>query len=388
MGILDFLYNSHMKKNTAEIFAVQCLRFAKDTQPGIRRERVEGGFRYFDQQVKELKQGAVLNRINALAIPPAWEDVWIAPGIDSHLQATGRDLKGRKQYIYHPHWSEFRSSTKFYHVIPFAESLPSIRQRTEEDLLIPGMPRAKVMATIVRLLEHTLIRIGNREYAKVNQSFGLSTLQDRHLIIAGKDLMFHFHGKSGKEHKIKVLDNRLARIIRRLHELPGHELFQYYDEKGVHRVADSSEVNDYLRDIAGRDFTAKEFRTWGATVVAAHAFAERGPFRTQSEARRNVSAAIKRAAEKLGNRPAVCGKYYVHPAVTTAYLSGKLTQNVEDRECPGQNSCGLQPGEKWVLNIIREYESEAKTGEGEGPFCEAGVISQISNLGKIHHEQA
>lgn len=362
-----------MKKNVSEIFAVQCLRFAKDTQPGIKREKVNGGFRYIDPQGKEVKDSAVINRINSLVIPPAWDDVWISASVDSHLQATGRDLKGRKQYMYHPHWSEFRSSAKFNRVIPFAESLPSIRERTGEDLLLPGMPRAKVLATIIRLLEHTLIRIGNREYAQSNQSFGLSTMQDRHLIIAGKGLMFHFHGKSGKEHRIKVHDRRLARIIKRLHELPGHELFQYYDEKGVHRVIDSAEVNEYLHEITDRDFTAKEFRTWGGTVVAANAFAEMGPFRTQSEAKRNVSSAIKRAAEKLGNRPAICSKYYVHPAVTTAYLSGKLTSGVERRREQDDDSNELHSAEKWVLEIIREYEGEAKTGERGGPFCEVGV---------------
>lgn len=362
-----------MKKNVEEIFAVECLRFAKDSLPGIRREKVNGVFRYIDPQGTEIKDGSVLNRINSLAIPPAWEDVWIAPGIDSHLQATGRDLKGRKQYLYHPHWSEFRSSAKFNRVVPFAESLPFIRERTGEDLLLPGMPRAKVLATIIRLLEHTLIRIGNREYAKSNQSFGLSTLQDRHLVIAGKDLIFHFHGKSGKEHRIKVHDRRLARIIRRLHELPGHELFQYYDERGIHRAVDSAEVNEYLREITDRDFTAKEFRTWGGTVLAATALAEMGPFRNQSEGKRNVSAAIKKAAERLGNRPAICSKYYIHPAVTTAYITGKLTGGVEQSEMRDEDNNDLQPAEKWVLELIRDYEDKAKTGERGEPFCEVGV---------------
>jgi DNA topoisomerase I len=364
-----------MKRNAAEIFAVQCLRFAKDSYSGIRREKVESGFRYNDPQGREIKDSAQLNRIMSLAIPPAWGDVWIAPDIDSHLQATGRDLKGRKQYIYHPLWSEFRSETKFYHVIPFAESLPFIRERTGEDLLLRGMPRAKVLAAIVRLLEHTLIRIGNREYAKTNQSFGLSTMQDKHLVIAGRDLIFHFHGKSGKEHKIKVHDRQLARIIRGLHELPGHELFQYYDDQGVHRAVDSSDVNDYLREITSRDFTAKEFRTWGGTVIAAAALAESGPFRNQNEARRNMSAAVRRAAERLGNRPAICSKYYIHPAVTAAYVSGKLTGVDAYEHC--DNPHDLQPEEKWVLEIIRDYENEIKNGikkgEREGPFCEAGI---------------
>ncbi|MEN6467220.1 MAG: DNA topoisomerase IB [Syntrophaceae bacterium] len=362
-----------MKRNTAEIFAVQCLRFAKDTDPGLRRARAGTGFRYVDALGREVTDSVDLNRIKSLAVPPAWEEVWIAPGPDSHLQATGRDQKGRKQYIYHPHWREFRSTAKFYHIIPFAEALPSIRERTGKDLQLPGMPRAKVLAAIIRLLEHTLIRIGNREYARKNRSFGLSTLQDRHLIIAGRDLMFHFHGKSGKEHRIKVHDRRLAAIVKRLHELPGHELFQYYDDKGVHRVVDSAEVNEYLHEITKRDFTAKEFRTWGGTVIAAAAFAEMGPFRTEGEAKRNVSEAIKKAAERLGNKPSICSKYYVHPAITAAYLKGDLIRGNEGNGVMEQSLNDLQPLEKQVLEIIREYENEMKTGNRGEPFCEAGL---------------
>ncbi len=361
-----------MKKNTAEIFTVECLRFAKDSYPGIRRERSNSGFRYIDPRGEEVTGEVDIDRIISLAIPPAWEEVWIAPGADSHLQVTGRDQKGRKQYIYHPYWREFRSTAKFSHIVTFAETLPSIRRQTGTDLQLPGMPRRKVLAAIIRLLEHTLIRIGNREYARANQSFGLSTLQDRHLVMAGRDLIFHFHGKSGKEHKIEVQDKRLARIIRRLHELPGHELFQYYDEKGVHRAVDSAEVNEYLRQITNRDFSAKEFRTWGGTVIAATAFAVMGPFRNQGEAKRNVSAAIKKAAERLGNRPAICSKYYVHPAVTAAYLKGKSI-SVEQNGPLEQEANDLQPLERQVLEIIREYENEMKTGEREGLFCEADV---------------
>lgn len=362
------------KKISGQIFQVECLRYTVDSHPGIRREQsADNIFRYYGPDGKEVRDSAALERISSLAIPPAWQDVWIAPGPDGHIQATGRDAKGRKQYLYHPQWSDYRSATKFYRTVPFAESLPHIRRHTAEDLSLRGLPRAKVLATIVRLLEHTLIRIGNREYAKSNQSFGLSTLQDKHLVVADKEMMFHFHGKSGKEHRIKIHDRRLAGIIKRLNDLPGSELFQYYDSQGEHRVVDSADVNAYLREITGEDFTAKDFRTWGGTVIAAAAFADIGPFRTEAEAKRNVSAAIKRAAERLGNRPAICGKYYVHPAVTRAYLTGKLAESIGSNNGPEEESTGLRNDERWVMEIVKDYDREMEAGKREGVLCEVGV---------------
>jgi DNA topoisomerase-1 len=271
-----------------------------------------------------------LSRIRALAVPPAWTDVWICPHDNGHIQATGRDAKGRKQYRYHRRWREVRDETKYEKTIAFAEALPRIREAVERDLGRPGLPREKVLATVVRLLEITHIRVGNEEYARKNKSFGLTTMRDRHVDVEGSLLRFHFRGKSGKDHDVGLRDKRLARIVKRCSDLPGDELFQYVAEDGQRRSIESADVNAYLRAIAGAEFTAKDFRTWNGTVLAARALREQR-FETKREANKNVAAAIKEVAERLGNTPSVCRKCYVHPAIVEAYVGG-LLHGVADEE--------------------------------------------------------
>lgn len=301
------------------------LRYVSDVRRGIARRRAGKSFSYTAADGKVLRDKAVLARIRGLVIPPAWTDVWISPHPHGHLQATGRDARGRKQYRYHPRWREVRDEAKYDRLVPFAESLPRIRARTDEDLQLPGLPRAKVLATVVRLLEMTLIRIGNEEYARTNHSFGLTTLRDRHVDVDGAKLTFHFRGKSGKEHSIGVRDRRLARIVGRCQAIEGEELFQYVDDAGAKHAIESGDVNDYLRTIAEDDFTAKDFRTWAGTVLAAEALNELG-FQSATEAKRNIAHAIKSVAARLGNTPSVCRKCYVHPAVLDAYEEGALAR--------------------------------------------------------------
>src|SRR5207248_1022266 len=285
------------------------LHYVTDEGPGIRRVRCGTGFRYVGPSGRPVR-GPDLERIRALAIPPAWTDVWICPLPNGHLQATGCDARGRKQYRYHPRWRAVRDETKYQRLLAFARALPRIRARVDADLARRGLPRAKVLATVVRLLETTLIRVGNEEYARANNSFGLTTLRGRHVDVDGPEVRFEFRGKGGKPHAVGVRDPRVARIVRRLHELPGQELFQYVDADGARRTLDSADVNAYLREIGADDFTAKDFRTWAGTVLAALALAEVRRFRTVREARRNVGRAIERVAARLGNTPAICRKGY------------------------------------------------------------------------------
>ena len=299
------------------------LRYVSDDRPGIRRRRHGSGFSYRDAAGRPLRDRRERRRIAALAVPPAWTDVWICPQPSGHLQATGRDARGRKQYRYHPDWRAVRDETKYGRMVAFGEALPRLRARVESDLGLSGLPREKVLAAVVRLLETTLIRVGNPEYARDNQSFGLTTMRSRHVEVAGATMRFRFRGKSGKEHSVAVADRRLARVVRACRELPGHELFQYLDEAGERQAVDSADVNDYLRAATGEDFTAKDFRTWGGTVLALAALleAERA---AGERGGRAVIEAVKQVAAQLGNRPAICRKYYVHPAVIEAFLEGAL----------------------------------------------------------------
>jgi DNA topoisomerase-1 len=298
---------------------------------GIRRVRAGKGFRYLDPDGKPVHDRDVLARIRSLVIPPAWTEVWICPLANGHLQATGRDARGRKQYRYHPRWREVRDESKYGRMIAFGKALPLIRQRVEHDLALPGLPREKVLATIVRLLETTLIRVGNEEYARANRSFGLTTLRDGHAEINGSTVRFEYRGKSGVEHAAHIHDRRLARIIRRCQDLPGEELFQYVDERGERRKVGSDEVNEYLHEIAGDEFTAKDFRTWAGTVLAARALREFEAFDSQTQAKRNIVTAIESVAKRLGNTKAVCRKCYVHPAVLDSYLDGSLLHTLQER---------------------------------------------------------
>jgi DNA topoisomerase-1 len=272
-----------------------------------------------------------LARIRSLAIPPAWTDIWICPSPLGHLQATGRDSRGRKQYRYHPRWRLTRDETKYGRMLAFARVLPRIRQRTEEDLARSGLPRRKVLAAVVRLLEASLIRVGNVEYARTNRSFGLTTMRDRHAAVEGSSVRFKFRGKRGVAHEIDIRDRRLARVVARCQDLPGQELFAYLDEDGKVRDIGSDDVNDYLREVAGEDFTAKDFRTWAGTVLAAMALQEFRAFDSQAQAKKNVVAAIERVAERLGNTPSVCRKCYVHPAILDSYLDGTMLESLQKR---------------------------------------------------------
>jgi DNA topoisomerase-1 len=332
------------------------LRYFNDDQPGIRRRRRGKNFVYLDRAGTVVRDDETLARINRLAIPPAWKEVWICPSSNGHLQATGRDARNRKQYRYHPRWREQRDQTKFERMISFAEALPVIRRRVQRDLALPGLPREKVLASVVRLLETTLIRVGNDEYARHNKSYGLTTMRDRHVTVRGHRIFFSFKGKSGKEHEIDIRDPQLARIVKRSQDLPGEELFAYQDEQGVVRDVTSQDVNDYLRDISGSDFTAKDFRTWSGTVLAATALREFEKATNQRQAKKNVVTAIEAVAKMLGNTPAVCRKCYVHPAILNAYLQGTTIAVLQQRmgRKLATSLRKLKPEEAAVLMLLRE----------------------------------
>jgi DNA topoisomerase-1 len=300
------------------------LRYVSDASPGIARKAWRGGFRYLDADGRAVRDAGELARIRALAVPPAWSDVWICPRADGHLQASGRDARRRKQYRYHARWREIRDETKYGRMAQFAHALPRIRARVRQDLALPGLPREKILATLVHLLETTRIRVGNEEYARDNASYGLTTLRARQVRVNGATIRFRFRGKSGVEHEIALSDRRMAGIVRRIQDLPGYELFQYLEEDGTRRVVESSDVNAYIREAAGDDFTSKDFRTWAGTVLAARALLACSPFQSVSEARRNIASAIEDVARHLGNTKAVCRKCYVHPALLEGYLEGRL----------------------------------------------------------------
>ena len=298
------------------------LRYETDSREGIRRKPRGRGFVYVDPEGRQIRDEATLARIRKLAIPPAWTDVWICPAEDGHLQATGRDARGRKQYRYHPLWRARRDQIKFDRLIEFAEALPRIRRRTTRDLNRPGLPREKVLAGIIRLLELTLIRVGNEEYARLNRSFGLTTMRDRHARATTRSVRFRFRGKSGQLHEVGIQDRRLAGLVRRCQELPGQELFQYVDDDGEIRDVRSEDVNEYLREAARSDVTAKDFRTWAGTVSAYRALRGEEPPASTRAARKTIVRAMRETAEMLGNTPAVARQAYVHPAVIEAYANG------------------------------------------------------------------
>lgn len=332
------------------------LRYVTDESPGFRRERAGQGFRFRHPNGKLLRDSETLGRIKSLAIPPAWTDVWICPEANGHLQATGRDARGRKQHRYHPRWREVRDETKYNRMIVFAKALPKIRARVKEDLALSGLPRRKVLATVVRLLELSLIRIGNDEYARENDSFGLTTMQDRHVDVNGSELRFSFHGKGGKRHNVDLNDPKLARIVEHCQELPGQDLFQFIDDDGAVEDVKSGDVNDYLREISGEDFTAKDFRTWAGTVLAALALRELAQFHTRAQAKKNVIKAIESVAQRLGNTPAICRKCYVHPHVLDSYADGTLMKSLKRRAEKEltESIHRLKPEEAAVLGLLQQ----------------------------------
>ena len=307
------------------------LRYTTDSVRGIRRERVGDGFIYIAANGVPVTSERKLRRIRGLAIPPAWTDVWICPHATGHLQVTARDAKARKQYRYHPKYRAVRDETKFNRMLDFSQVLPVAREHVEAHLGSRGLPREKVLATVVWLLERTLIRVGNTEYAKENETFGLTTMQARHAEVNGSQVMFSFRGKSGKEHSVSVADRRLARIIQRCHTLPGEELFQYVDESGVHRNVESGHVNGYLRAVAGVGVSAKDFRTWGGTMLAAELLRELGPARLVRHKDSNIVRVVDQVAERLGNTRMVCRRYYIHPVILDAYRRGRVLPPLGER---------------------------------------------------------
>ncbi len=332
------------------------LRYVDDRLPGIVRKPARDGFRYVDTHGKTIRDGTELARIKALAIPPAWVDVWICRWPAGHLQATGRDARGRKQYRYHPQWRSVRDEVKYERMLSFGKALPVIRRQVDAALSLSGLPREKVLAAIVYLLQTTMMRVGNREYARSNDSFGMTTLRKKHVRIDGTQIRFEFRGKSGIQHSIKMQDRRLARIIKRTRDLPGQELFQYVDDDGQHHAIGSADVNAYLRELTGEDYTAKDFRTWAGTVMAAMALRDCEQCDSETQGRKNIVQAIATVAKRLGNTPAICRKCYVHPGVIDAYLDGSLHALPQEGAQAKKDAAesALAPEEAMVLALLEK----------------------------------
>jgi DNA topoisomerase-1 len=339
------------------------LRYVTDDMPGYRRRRNGKGFVCTRPSGEPIRDPQELRRIRALAIPPAWRDVWICPSPDGHLQATGRDIKGRKQHRYHQRWREVRDATKYDRMLAFGKKLPEIRRQVDRDLALTGLPREKILATVVRLLEVSRIRVGNEEYARQNNSFGLATLRNRHVSVSGSNISFEFRGKSGVQHALSLNDRRLARIIKRCQELPGHELFQYIDETGARCTIGSADVNEYLRSIAGEDFSSKDFRTWAGTVLAARALVVLERPHGKTQLKRNVAQVVESVAKKLGNTKAVCRKCYIHPAVFDSYGDGSLLRLAQKRtrKVPPAGVTELSSEEAAVLALLERAAKNKKT---------------------------
>jgi DNA topoisomerase I len=343
------------------------LQYVDDTGPGITRQAQGKSFRYLRPDGKPVKDRQMLDRIRSLAIPPAWTDVWICPSEFGHLQATGRDARGRKQYRYHPRWREVRDENKYQRVIAFAQSLPRLRKKVDRDLRRRKMSREKVLAAVVKLLETTLIRVGNDEYAKSNRSYGLTTMQDGHAQVNGSKIRFEFRGKSGKDFEIHMRDPRLARIVEACQDLPGQELFQYVDDEGNVRDIGSDDVNAYLREISGQEFTAKDFRTWAGTALAAQALQEFEDFDSDAAAKRNITQAIERVAHRLGNTKTICRKCYVHPAVIDAYMDRSLVKTLKQRTEKElrESLTSLSSEESAVLSLLQQrMEAQLRPSNG------------------------
>ena len=336
------------------------LRYATGEGPGIVRRRAGKGFSYVGVDSKPVRDKATLKRIQSLVIPPAWENVWICPVENGHIQAVGRDARGRKQYRYHPRYREVRDEAKYGRMLAFGAVLPKIRKKVNEDLAAPGLPQRKVIAAIVRLLDETWIRIGNDEYAKSNKSYGLTTLKEQHVDVHGDNVRLHFRGKSKQDHDIKLRDRRLAQIVKQLQELPGQELFQYREENGEYVKVDSAHVNDYLREITEDDFTAKDFRTWHGTGQMAQELAALGPADSETAAKHNIVEAVKVTAKRLGNRPAACRKYYIHPAILESYIGQTMFEAMKNvHSGSGSSAAQLRADELVVLRLVEAYASSS-----------------------------
>lgn len=334
--------------------AASDLHYVDDSQPGFTRKLLRGKFAYFDTQGERIRDQAEIKRINALAVPPAYTDVWICADPAGHLQATGRDARGRKQYRYHPRWREIRDQNKYARLIQFGHALPKVRKQIEAQLAQPGMGREKVMATVVSLLDATLIRIGNSQYAKENRSYGLTTLRNKHVEVHGGKIVFEFRGKSGVEHRVSVQDRRLANVIKRCMELPGQNLFQYLDDDGVRHNVTSSDINAYLHSLTGADFTAKDYRTWAASAMAL-ATLRKLQWESEADAKRHIVEMVKEVSRLLGNTPAICRKCYIHPAVLEGFLLGNLASLPKIRQRKG-----LRQEEVALANFLRQLADKVE----------------------------
>jgi DNA topoisomerase-1 len=342
------------------------LVYVSDTDPGIHRRLKGEHFVFFDAKGKPIKAAGEIARIRKLAVPPAYQDVWICARPNGHIQATGRDAKGRKQYRYHPKWTEVRDSTKFEHVMQFGRLLPVIRERIAADMRKHGLGREKVLATVVDLLQSTLIRVGNEDYVRENKSYGLTTLRNKHVDVSGAKLRFTFKGKSGKTWNLQIQDKRIAKVVKACQDLPGQHLFQFVDDEGARHDITSADVNDYLREISGEDITAKDFRTWAGTVLAAMALREFEKVDTATAAKKNVKAAIEHVATRLGNTPTICRKCYVHPDVVSSYLDGNLVAELKHQvEVELDDVSNLKPEEAALLGLLnRRLGRDLKAGSG------------------------
>lgn len=337
------------------------LRYVSDDEPGITRRRRGKGFSYLKPGGERVTDQRERRRLDALAIPPAYREVWICTSPKGHLQATGRDEKGRKQYLYHPRWREIRDGAKYCRMLAFGDILPALRRRVAQDMALPGLPRDKVLAVVVTLLETTLIRVGNTQYARSNQSYGLTTLRKKHVEVEGDTVTFEFTGKSGKDWHIEVEDPRVAEVVAACEDVPGYNLFKYFDEAGDKQVVESSDVNDYLRRISGKDITAKDFRTWAGTVLAAMALQAFEAFDTETQAKKNVVRAIENVAKQLGNTPTICRASYVHPEVIDAYFDGALAAAMKERAEEKLKALeGLRPEEAAVLAFLKGRLEQAE----------------------------
>jgi DNA topoisomerase I len=354
------------------------LRYVSDQEPGIRRQAAGADAQYVHADGRPVKDPATLDRIRKLAIPPAWTEVWICPREDGHLQATGRDARGRKQYRYHAGFREVRESTKYEHMMAFGQALPELRATLARHMALRGLPREKVLATVVHLLETTLIRIGNDDYARDNKSYGLTTLRNRHLEVEGAQLRFQFKGKSGKSWKLQLRDRRIANILKACQDLPGQRLFQYQDEAGELKEVTSADVNAYLKEVTGQDITAKDFRTWAGTVMAAMALQEVLQFDTQAAAKKQLRQAIEQVAARLGNTPTICRKCYIHPEVLNAYVEGDLLLKLEhDVEAQLRGApASLKPEEAAVLTLLETRLDRTVAQQLEASI---GVVAQRSS---------
>jgi DNA topoisomerase-1 len=350
-----------LKEHRAEALRAG-LRYVTDGVGGIRRQRAGKGWTFFAPDGTRIADPVERRRIEALVIPPAWTSVWISPDPRGHIQATARDARGRKQYRYHPLYREARDKSKFRRMLEFSEILPEVRERVERDLRAQDLSRRQILATVVRLLDKTLIRVGNDEYARENRSFGLTTLRGRHVNVEGAMLRFSFRGKSGVNHDVEITDRRLARIVQRCQDLPGQELFQYLDTLGKRQTISSDDVNAYLRETTGRDITAKDFRTWAGTMLAAKELCALGPAKNRRDAVRKINRALDAVSDRLGNTRAVCRKYYVHPGLVRAYLVGlsvSLPSQAQPRQFRGEHRhAALRRDEVAVLQFLQEHALE------------------------------